>query len=84
MTQGNVQIGKNGLTDNFILTLKNHFTRHKNIKVSVLKSVERSKEKMNLFREEILGKLGDNYTGRVVGFSIFLKEWRRNMRNKDL
>ena len=84
MTQGNVQLGKNGLTDNFILTLKNHFTRHKNIKVSVLKSVERSKEKMNLFREEILGKLGDNYTGRVVGFSIFLKEWRRNMRNKDL
>ena len=80
MTQGQVQLGKNGITENFIGTIKYHFTKNNNVKVSVLKSTEHDKEKMKIFLEEILKRLGNNHSGRVVGFSIFLKKWRRAVR----
>jgi len=80
MTQAQVQLGKNGITENFIATLENHFNKHNNVKVSVLKSVERNKEKMKEFREELLNRLGNNYTAKIIGFSISLKKWRKNVR----
>ena len=83
MTQGNVQLGKNGVTENFIVTVKNHFNRHENVKIGVLKSAGHSKEKIKELMNEILDKLGNNYTGKVIGFSIFLKRWRRAVRNTE-
>ncbi|MEX0920196.1 MAG: YhbY family RNA-binding protein [Candidatus Pacearchaeota archaeon] len=80
MTQGTVQLGKNGLTSNFIETLRSHFDRHANVKVSVLKGAGHDREKVKKFNEEILEKLGKNYTSKIVGFSIFLKKWRKSMR----
>ena len=78
--QGHVQIGKNGLNDNFLETLKGHFQKYKNIKVSVLKSAGHEKEKVKEYSDEILNKLGDHYTTRVVGFTIFVKKWRKPVR----
>jgi len=80
MTQGNMQLGKQGVTDNFILTLKNHFKKHKDIRVKVLKNAGHEKQKIKQFSEEILNRLGKNYTSRVVGFSIFIKRWRKEKR----
>ncbi|MDP3986850.1 MAG: YhbY family RNA-binding protein [Nanoarchaeota archaeon] len=80
MAQGQVHIGKNGVTDNFISTLGNHFKKGSNVKVSVLKSARHDKESVKNYRDEILEKLGKNYTGRVVGFSIFVRKWRKAMR----
>ena len=77
MTQGQIQLGKQGITENFIITLKHHFNRHNNVKVHVLKSAERKKEKIKMYREEILGKLGKNYTAKIIGFTIFIKKWRK-------
>ena len=77
---GNVQLGKQGLTDNFITTLKNHFKNHENVKVSVLKSAEHNKEKLKEYSEEILEKLGKNYTSKIIGFTIVLKKWRKAVR----
>lgn len=77
---GQVQLGKNGITENFISSLENCFKTHKNVKVSVLKSVSRDKKKIKKFSEEILDKLGKNYTARVIGFTIVLKKWRRGVR----
>ena len=77
---GYVQLGKQGITDNFIGTLKNHFKKNKNIKISVLKSAGHDKEKVKKFSEEILEKLGKNYTSRVIGFTIVLKKWRKVVR----
>ena len=82
MTQGQVQLGKNGITENFIVTLKHHFNKHQNVKVSVLKSAGHDREKMKEYTEEIVEKLGNKYyTARVIGFSIFLKRWRRAIRS---
>lgn len=80
MTEGHIQLGKNGLTENFITSLKNHFNKHQNVKVSVLKSAGHDKESVKKYADEILEKLGVFYTARVVGFTIFLKRWRRTVR----
>ena len=80
--QTSVQIGKNGLTENLIGALKSHFTKRKNVKVSVLKSGGHDREQIKKMSEEILSKLGSNYTARIVGFTIFLKKWRTSIDKK--
>ena len=77
---GNIQIGKQGITDNFIETLKNHFKKSENVKISVLKNATRNKNEINKFSEEILDKLGRKYTSRIIGFTIVVKKWRKNIR----
>jgi len=73
----NIQLGKNGVTDNFIITLNNHFKKCKNVKISVLKSAREDRSKMKEYREKILEKMGKNYSARVIGFTIVLKKWRK-------
>ena len=78
-----MQLGKGGITDNFISTLQNHFKKHQNVKVSVLKSIlpeTGGKKMVKEYSEQILEKLGKNYTSRVIGFTISVKKWRREMR----
>ncbi len=79
-TVGQIQLGKQGITDNFIETLKNHFKKHNNVRISILKSAGHDKEKIKEYSKEILEKLGKNYTSRVIGFKIVLKKWRKNIR----
>ena len=80
MTQGQVQLGKNGITENFIATLKSHFDKHQNVKISVLKGAGPSKEQVKKYSKEILERLGKRYTAKVIGFTIFVKRWRREVR----
>ena len=75
-----VQLGKQGITDNFIFSLKNHFKKHENVKVCVLKSAGHNKEKVKKYSEKICDKLGKNYVARAIGFTIFLKKFRKNVR----
>lgn len=75
-----VQIGKNGVSENLIETLKTHFKTHQNVKVVFLKNSIRDKKKVKKTAEEILQALGKNYTFRVLGFTVFIKKWRRDKR----
>lgn len=75
-----IQLGKNGLTDGFIESLKNHFTKTQNIKVSVLRSFCRDREELKKISEELLDKLGKNYTAKTIGYTIILKKWRKEQR----
>ncbi len=79
-TLATIQLGKNGLTDNFILTLKNHFKKSNNVKVSVLRSCCRDKKELKEIVEEILEKLGKNYTTKTIGYTIAIKKWRKPVR----
>jgi RNA-binding protein YhbY len=74
-----MQIGKKGLTEEFLKEIKNRFenTKIKNIKVSVLKSARESRDDVKKYAEEIQGFLGRKFTYRILGFSIFLKKWRK-------
>ena len=80
MRHSHIQLGKNGITENFIETLKDHFKNHENVKISILKSAGHEKNKVLGYSEKILEKLGKNYTARVLGFTISLKKWRRKVR----
>jgi len=82
MTYTEMQLGKHGVTDNFIKTLKNGFTFHENVRISVLKNAGHTKQKIKGYKEEILNKLGNNYTARIIGFTIVLKKWRRAVSRK--
>lgn len=77
MTKSEMQLGKNGLTENFIQTLKGYFEKRENIRISVLKSAGHEKEKVKKYAEDIQEKLGKYYTARVIGFTIILKKWRK-------
>lgn len=77
---GQIQLGKQGISNNFIDSLKNHFKNYQNVKVSVLKSAGHDKSKVKEYSKQILEKLGKNYTARIVGFTIVLKKWRKAVR----
>jgi RNA-binding protein YhbY len=75
-----IQMGKNGLTDNFLETLKDHFKKYKNIKISVLKSATRDREELKEISEKLLEGLGNNYILKTIGYTIILKKWRKPVR----
>jgi len=79
-SQIEMQLGKKGLTSELLEEIKKRFekTKVKNIKISVLKSArENGKEDVKKYANEIQEYLGKKYTYRILGFSIFLKEWRK-------
>lgn len=72
-----MQLGKNGITENFIETLKNNFKSHNNVRISVLKSAGHERGRIKEMGEEIIGKLGANYTAKIIGFTIIIRKWRK-------
>ena len=83
MTIREVQLGKNGITNNFIEALKINFKKIRTIKISVLKSAREKKADIKNYSEELLKKFGRNYTSRIVGFTIILKKWRKPQREQS-
>ena len=76
----NIQLGKQGLTKNFMGTLKDHFNRSQTVKVSVLKSARDNKESVKKYSKEILENLGEKFNSRIIGFTIIVKKWRKAVR----
>lgn len=77
MVVSQVQLGKQGLTENFFYTLETHFKKHDIVKISVLKSAGHEKAKVKSYSEEILKHLGTKYTAKTIGFTIILRKWRK-------
>ena len=84
MATANIQLGKQGITENFISSLNNYFKTRQSVRISVLKSAREEggegKKQVKRYSEKILEKLGKNYTAKVIGFVITLKKWRREVR----
>lgn len=66
------QIGKNGITPGVIESLSLAFKHHKQIRISVLKSATRDKEKLKQMAHEIIKKLPINCDVRIIGYTIIL------------
>ena len=81
---GQVQLGKNGVTDNFIQTLKNHFEKYWDVKISVLQNARdqgaEGRKQVRKYSEEILKGLGKNFTAKIIGHTIAVKKWRKEVR----
>jgi len=84
-TQMEMQLGKNGLTNELLEEIKKRFEKRevKNIKISVLKSARENKADVKKYAEEIVSFLGKKFTYRVMGFSIFLKKWRQERKDNS-
>ena len=70
-----IQLGKAGVTENFLTTLNSHFKKHRDVKISVLSSAGR--ENLKKYEQQILKFLGPNFTTRTLGFTIAIKKWRK-------
>jgi RNA-binding protein YhbY len=77
-----IQLGKKGLTNEFLSGLKKRFEKIevKNVKIKVLPSARESREDVKKYSEEILKYLGNKYNSRVIGFIIFVKKFRKEQR----
>ena len=77
--QSEIQLGKKGLTPEFIKDIEARLDKYRNasIKISVLQSARENKEDVKKYAEEIIEKLGSKFTYKIIGFSIFLKKWRK-------
>lgn len=72
-----VQLGKNGISENFIYSLKNQFHNCNNVKIAVLPSCCRNKSELKKIEKEILDRLGKNFTAKTIGYKINVKKWRK-------
>ncbi len=78
-----VQLGKNGITENFLGMLKVHFATCRIVKVTVLKSARGDKGELVKLSEEMLRFLGPNYTAKIIGFKIILTKWRKPRESSE-
>ncbi len=72
----NFQLGKAGLTEGFIESLRLAFTKNKVAKISFLPSSTRDKEEMKKIAEEICAKLDDEkhkYIFKLIGFTLTVR-----------
>ncbi len=79
-SQKEIQLGKNGITPEFVKDIEKRLANERNVvlKVSVLKSARpNGKEDVKKYASELVDKLGDKYTSRTLGFSVFLRKWRK-------
>ena len=78
--QKQIQLGKQGISDNFIKTMEEYFKKNRIVRISVLKSAGHDKKRVKEYSEEILEKLGKNYKARIIGFTIVVIKFRKNVR----
>jgi len=86
LQQKETQLGKNGITQEFVKDIEKRLEKDRNItmKVSVLKSARpEGKVDVKKYADELLKKLGEKYTVRTMGFSIFLRKWRKARTSKE-
>ncbi|MDO8516696.1 MAG: YhbY family RNA-binding protein [Nanoarchaeota archaeon] len=72
-----LQMGKKGLTDNFVNQLKLIFEKEHLIKVSLLKSSTRDKAEAKKIADELVAKLGVHYSHTMIGYKITIRKWRK-------
>lgn len=72
-----IQLGKQGITENFMESLNLQFQNSRTVKITVLPSARESKEDVKKYSKELLEKLGKHYTSKIIGFTITLKKWRK-------
>ena len=77
-----IQLGKKGLTPEFLQVLKKRFekTEVKNIKIKVLPNARESRDDVKKYAESIVKYLGKKFNFRIIGFSIFVKKFRKEQR----
>jgi RNA-binding protein YhbY len=69
-----IQVGKNGLTEGIINTLRTAFETRKFIKMTYLKSSGRTHDSVEADGKKIIDKLGVNYIYHRMGFTLTVRK----------
>ena len=77
------QLGKNSLNGNFLETLRKSFKNREIVKVSVLQSCSRNRQEIKEIAENIIKNLGENFTHKIIGFTIIIRKWRKPRKPKQ-
>ena len=72
--QAVLQIGKQGITDNFMMTINNALKTHLSLRITVLKSSGRDRESIIKMADEIISNANGKYGYRILGFTIIIKK----------
>jgi len=75
-----LQLGKNGLSPEFIEQVKKVFENEQILKISILKSACRDKKDAEKIGEDLLNALGKKYIFRLVGYVLTINKFKRDMR----
>jgi RNA-binding protein YhbY len=74
-----IQLGKKGLTEEFVMQLKKIFESERIVKVVVLKSACRDKDELNTISKELINSLGNKYKIRTIGYVLTIMKFRKDM-----
>ena len=75
-----LQLGKNGLTPDFINQVKSIFQNETLIKITILKSACRDKTQAKKIAEDLTDSLGKKYSYKLIGYVITIMKFRKNQR----
>ncbi len=75
-----LQMGKNGLTPEFIEQVKFIFKNETLIKVTILKSACRDKKEAEKMGDELVEALGKKYDYKLVGYVLTIIKYRKEQR----
>lgn len=75
-----VQLGKKGLTTEFIEQLKRYFENSEVIKVEILRNCCRDKNQAKKIGQDLVDVLGNNFTFRLIGYVLTVRKWRKPQR----
>lgn len=75
-----LQIGKNGLTEEFTSQVKTIFKNERMLKISILKSACRDKAGAKEIAEKLIEGLGKKYDYKLVGYVLTISKFRKEQR----
>jgi len=75
-----MQIGKNGLTEEFINQVKGIFKAEKMVKISILRSACRDKSEAKKIADLLIEALGKKYDYKIVGYVLTVSQFRKDQR----
>ena len=81
------QMGKAGLTDQFIGALRIAFAKHKIAKIMLLKTASRDKGEVKRMAEEICAKLADSefrYDYKLIGFTLTVRRFKKHAKKPEI
>jgi len=80
-----IQIGKQGFTKGCLELLEKIFKTHELVKICVLKTCTRDRNEIKKLAQDICSELKNrikkDFTFRIIGFTIFMRKWRRNVKS---
>jgi RNA-binding protein YhbY len=75
------QIGKKGLTEEFINQIEITFRTCRKVKIDILKSACRDREEAKKIAQELIERLGKNFDYKLIGYVLTIMKFNRAIRN---